>query len=163
MIKFPYGISDFYKISNEDYLYIDRTPYLRQLEETGPQLLFLRPRRFGKSLLLSLLENYYDLAKVEAFDSLFGKLAIGQQPTELHNTYFVMRWDFSVVEASGDAQAIRRALYNHINAQIQAFAVYYQPYLSLPITLNQDDALASFASALIAVRQTNHRIYLLIG
>src|SRR6478672_3422057 len=91
MIKFPYGISDFYKISNENYFYIDRTPYLRLLEDIGPQLLFLRPRRFGKSLLLSLLENYYDLAKAEAFERLFGKLIIGQQPTPLHNTYFVMK------------------------------------------------------------------------
>lgn len=162
MIKFPYGISDFYKIRREDYFYIDRTPYLRVLEEIGPQLLFLRPRRFGKSLLLSVLENYYDLAKAPEFERLFGQLAVGQQPTPLHNTYFVMKWDFSVIEASGDAEDIRRSLYNHINAQIQGFAVYYQPHLPLPITINPDDALASFASTLTSVRQAAHRLYLLI-
>ena len=87
MIKFPYGISDFYKISNEDYFYIDRTPYLRLLEEIGPQLLFLRPRRFGKSLLLSLLENYYDLAKAAEFERLFGRFQDGD-PTHLRRHHF---------------------------------------------------------------------------
>jgi len=57
-MKFPYGISDFYKIITEDYLYIDRTDRLPLLEEAGSTLLFLRPRRYGKSLLLLLLENY---------------------------------------------------------------------------------------------------------
>ncbi len=56
-MKFPYGISDFYDISTEGYLYIDRTDRIPLIEEAGKQLLFLRPRRFGKSLLLSMLEN----------------------------------------------------------------------------------------------------------
>jgi len=61
---------------------------------------FLRPRRFGKSLLLSMLENYYDVAKADEFDRLFGQLAIGQNPTPKHNQYFVMNWDFSGIEPS---------------------------------------------------------------
>lgn len=162
MIKFPYGISDFYKISTEAYFYIDRTPYLRLLEDMGPQLLFLRPRRFGKSLLLSLLENYYDLAKAAEFERLFGKLAIGQQPTALHNSYFVMRWDFSVISALGDAAAIQQSIYDHLNDQIRNFAIYYQAYLPTPIEINLENALSSFASALTAVRQTPYHLYLLI-
>ena len=61
MLKFPYGISDFHKVITEGYFYIDRTDRIRLLEETGPQLLLLRPRWFGKSLLLAMLENYYDV------------------------------------------------------------------------------------------------------
>jgi len=90
-MKFPYGISDFYKLITEGYFYVDRTDRIRLIEEIGSQLLFLRPRRFGKSLLLSMLENYYDLAKADEFDRLFGHLAIGKKPTERHNQYFVMK------------------------------------------------------------------------
>ncbi len=87
MIKLPYGISDFYKLVTEDYLYIDRTDRIPLIEEAGQQLLFLRPRRFGKSLWLSTLENYYDIAKADHFERLFGHLAIGKTPTPLHNTF----------------------------------------------------------------------------
>ena len=67
MVKFPYGISDFKGIITEDYFYCDRTDKIPLLEQTKSQL-FIRPRRFGKNLLLSLLENYYDVAEKENFD-----------------------------------------------------------------------------------------------
>ena len=62
-MKFPYGISDFRQVIGEGYYFVDRSDHIRILEEIGKQLLFLRPRRFGKSLLLSMLENYYDVAR----------------------------------------------------------------------------------------------------
>lgn len=96
-MKFPYGVNDFYKLITRGEYYVDRTDRIPLLEETGDALLLLRPRRFGKSLLLSMLENYYDVAKAAEFERLFGKLAIGQNPTLLHNQYLIMRWDFSVV------------------------------------------------------------------
>ncbi|MBK9234470.1 MAG: AAA family ATPase, partial [Anaerolineae bacterium] len=95
MLKFPYGISDFYTIRTEGYVYIDRTDRIALVEEAGKQLVFLRPRRFGKSLWLSTLENYYDVAKAGEFAQLFGDLAIGRNPTPGHNSYFILRWDFS--------------------------------------------------------------------
>ncbi len=98
MLKFPYGITRFDRIITENYFYVDRSSHIRLIEEYGDQLLFLRPRRFGKSLLLSMLENYYDVAKASEFERLFGHLAIGQNPTRLHNQYLVMKWDFSMVE-----------------------------------------------------------------
>lgn len=67
-MKFPYGISDFHKIVTKDYFYIDRTDRVRAIEDAGDYLLFLRPRRFGKSLWLSTLENYYDVAKANEFE-----------------------------------------------------------------------------------------------
>ena len=87
MIKFPYGNSDFYKIITENYRYLDRTDRIPLLEGIGDSLLFLRPRRFGKSLLLTMLENYYDVAKAAEFERLFGHLAVGRNPTSLHNQY----------------------------------------------------------------------------
>ena len=161
-MKFPYGISDFYWVRTEGYFYVDRTHLLPVLEDTGAQLLFLRPRRFGKSLLLSLLENYYDIAKASEFDRLFGDLRIGQQPTGLHNRYFVMKWDFSTVQTYGDPEKLQQALYDHLNDQMQAFAIRYQQQLSIPITINSTNALSSFASLLTAVRQTPYKLYLLI-
>ncbi|MGD9099375.1 MAG: AAA family ATPase, partial [Anaerolineae bacterium] len=88
-MKFPYGISDFYKLITEGYFYLDRTDRIPLIEAAGSQLLFLRPRRFGKSLLLSMLENYYDVVRADEFQQLFGRLSIGQNPTPLHNQYFV--------------------------------------------------------------------------
>lgn len=61
MIQFPYGISDFQRIRIQNMLYIDRTASIPSIEKAGEQLIFLRPRRFGKSLLLSMLANYYDV------------------------------------------------------------------------------------------------------
>jgi hypothetical protein len=81
MLKFPYGVCDFYKLITNHFFYVDRTNHIHLIENAGEQLLFLRPRRFGKSLLLSMLENYYDVAKAYEFDQLFGHLAIGQNPT----------------------------------------------------------------------------------
>jgi hypothetical protein len=74
MIKFPYGISDFQRISTESYLYVDRTDLISMLEAVGAQLHFLRPRRFGKRMLLSMVENYQDLARADEFPQLFGHL-----------------------------------------------------------------------------------------
>ena len=162
MLKFPYGISDFYKVITEGYFYIDRTDRIRLLEETGPQLLFLRPRRFGKSLLLAMLENYYDVARANQFEQLFGHLAIGQNPTLLHNQYLVMRWDFSTVLSQGSAETIKRALFDHINDQIQNFGVRYQALLTQPIEIDHDNALSSFGSVWTAVQQTPYSLYLMI-
>lgn len=90
-MKFPYGLADFYKIYKEGYFYQDRTHYIPIVEARSAQLLFLRPRRFGKSLWLSVLAYYYDVAHAATFAMLFGDLAIGQNPTPLHNQHFILR------------------------------------------------------------------------
>ncbi|NCC29487.1 MAG: AAA family ATPase, partial [Gammaproteobacteria bacterium] len=121
-MRFPYGLSDFGKLIREGYFYQDRTDRIPLLEASGDQLLFIRPRRFGKSLLLSMLECYYDLGRAEQFDALFGSLVIGRDPTPLHNRYFVMRWDFSLVKAQGEVRDIEAALHQHLNDCIREFA-----------------------------------------
>ena len=129
-MKFPYGLSDFATLIQEGYFYQDRTDRIPQLEAAGRQLIFIRPRRFGKSLLLSMLEHYYDVNRAGQFDALFGPLAIGRNPTPLHNQYFVMKWDFSLVKAQGGVQDIEAALHRHLNDCIQEFALRYQARLS---------------------------------
>lgn len=162
MVKFPYGLSNFYKIITEGYVYIDRTDRIPLIENIGSQLSFLRPRRFGKSLLLSMLENYYDVAKAGEFDRLFGQLAIGRQPTELHNQYVVLSWDFSAVSPQGNAQDIQQALHRYLNARIRNFAARYRSVLPGTLDIDPVDALVSFQSLLTLVEQTPYRLYLLI-
>jgi hypothetical protein len=162
MLKFPYAVSDFYTLITEDYFYVDRTNHIRLIENAGKQLLFLRPRRFGKTLLLSMLENYYDIAKASEFERLFGHLAIGQNPTPKHNQYFVMTWDFSAVNPQGDAHDIEQTLLRYVNSCIQDFADYYQALLPSEIHIEPVDAINSFLSLLRAVRKTPYPLYLLI-
>ena len=162
MLSIPYALSDFYALRTEGYCYIDRTHLLPQLEQAGRQLLFLRPRRFGKTLWLSLLENYYDVAKAAAFESLFAELAIGEQPTPHHNRYFILRWDFSVVDPQGDREQIARSLHNHINATIEAFNYRYHSHLPAPIPLNPDDGIHTFQRLIAQLPQLGYPLYLLI-
>ena len=100
MLKLPYGLRNFYDLITQNYFYVDRTAHIQTIEDFGKELIFLRPRRFGKSLLLSMLENYYDVAKADEFERLFGQITIAENPTPLHNQYFVMTWDFSLVKAT---------------------------------------------------------------
>jgi len=161
-MKFPYAISDFESLITEQYYYADRTDRIPLLDEAGKQLLFLRPRRFGKSLLLSMLESYYDLNKADRFESLFGSLAIGHKPTAGHNRYFVMKWDFSGVSPEGDGEEIKRNLYDYLNARFSAFSDYYWEILDAPIRIDPQNALASFQFLLNAVYKAGYPPYLLL-
>jgi len=160
MLKFPYGVCDFHTVITEDYFYVDRTNHIPLIENAGRYLLFLRPRRFGKSLLLSMLENYYDVAKASEFDKLFGHLAIN--PTPKHNQYFVMNWDFSAIEPSGEADAIRQRMHNHINGSIEQFIAHYKDFLDYDIQIHPTDALRSLQSVFAALGRTPYKLYLLI-
>jgi hypothetical protein len=87
-VKLPYGVSNFEKLITENDAYIDRTAYIEKIEQTSePYIFFLRPRRFGKSLLVSTLWYYYGLEFAEKFSTLFGNYYIGQHPTPKANSY----------------------------------------------------------------------------
>ncbi|MFZ1642160.1 MAG: AAA family ATPase [Candidatus Contendobacter sp.] len=161
-MKFPYGLSDFATLIGESYFYQDRTDRIPLLEDAGRQLIFIRPRRFGKSLLLSMLENYYDVNRAGDFAALFGHLAIGRHPTPLHNQYFVMKWDFSLVKAQGELKDIEAALHQHINDRIVQFVADYEAHWTRPIEIRPDNAISSLESVLTATTATPHKIYLLI-
>ena len=161
-MKFPYALNDFGTLIREGYFYQDRTDRIPQLEDAGRQLIFIRPRRFGKSLLLSMLEHYYDVNRADQFNTLFGHLAIGQNPTPLHNQYLIMKWDFSLVKAQGDLRDIERALYQHVNDRIIRFQRAYADHMNAPIAIHPTNAVSSLESAITALAETPHPLYLLI-
>ena len=160
-MQFPYGISNFQKIITSGSFYVDRTDRIPLLER-GEYQLFIRPRRFGKSLLLSTLYSYYDLASAHLFDELFGRLTIGQNPTPLRNRYFMLQLDFSCVDPTGTVDQIRRALHNHVNIRIDSFLKYYQEYTVQGVNIYPDDALSSLESVASSVLATGHPLFLLI-
>ena len=160
-MKFPYGISDFKGLVTEGYFYCDRTDKIPLIENAKSQL-FIRPRRFGKSLVLSMLENYYDVAKKDEFEAIFGGLKIGKNPTELRNSYFILKFDFSCVDPTGSAENVKQVLFNHINDCIKEFILYYGKYNLPDIEVNRNDAISSLKSLASSVRMTTYPVYLLI-
>ena len=99
LAKLPYGISNFKRLVEEGYYFVDKTPYLEVLENfAAPYLIFLRPRRFGKSLWISLMRYYYGKEYKADFDKLFGKYYIGKKPTPLANSYAVLYFEFSRID-----------------------------------------------------------------
>src|SRR5262249_31347254 len=98
-MQIPYGRSNFEEIRRKGFFYVDKTPCLPLLERAPVgSPLFLRPRRFGKSTLLSMLEHYYDLARKDQFDELFGGLWVHAHPTPERSSYLVLALDFSGVD-----------------------------------------------------------------
>ena len=106
--QIPYGVKDFKRLRLENRYYVDKTAFIRRMEERADFLFFVRPRRFGKSLLCETLRCYYDVAEKENFDRLFGGLDIGKNPTPNANRYFVLSLDFSLVgKYPGDSWQVR--------------------------------------------------------
>ena len=124
-LKIPYGESNFKKVITEGFVYIDKTPYIPKLEQAGSHLFLMRPRRFGKSLFLSMLEYYYDIAYRDEFDTLFGTLHIGQHPTPLHNSYPVLFMDFSGIDTDGGHDAILSEFDNNVATWLSKFLDRY--------------------------------------
>jgi hypothetical protein len=98
-VKFPYGISNIEKLVEQNYVLVDKTKYLELLENEESYSIFLRPRRMGKSLLISTLEYYYDMVKKDKFESIFSKYYIGQNPTPNASKYRVLCFDFSGIDS----------------------------------------------------------------
>ena len=97
--RIPYGMQNFEDVILEDCYYVDKTPFIEDIEDSNKYFFYIRPRRFGKSLTLSMLEHYYDINKKDKFESLFGGLYIGENPTPEHNTYLIIHLNFAEVDA----------------------------------------------------------------
>ena len=102
-MQIPYGISDFKKIREKNYLFIDKTRYIEKLEKENT-VMYVRPRRFGKSLFTSMLDYYYAIDKKEEFEQLFKGLYIYDHPTPNKNSYYIMNFNFSGMEADSKAK-----------------------------------------------------------
>ena len=122
--QLPLGISDFGRIVHENYYYVDKTMFIPRLEMASSYLFLVRPRRFGKSLLLSMLKYYYDINLKDSFDEYFGQLWIGSHPTPYRNRYAVLHLDFSQV--TGTIDELKDNFDSYCGIIIDSFARRYE-------------------------------------
>ena len=106
-ITIPYAVADFVEMRERNFYYADKTDFIPGLEDYKAPV-FLRPRRFGKSLLVSTLACYYDRTKADRFEELFGGTWIGEYPTEEHSRYMVVRYGFSAMVMANDMEGLER-------------------------------------------------------
>lgn len=124
--RLPYGINDFEAVIEQNQYYVDKTMYLPLLENQPSNIIFIRPRRFGKSIFLSMLHAYYDCSKKEKFQTLFGDLWVGKHPTPLHGRYQVLHLDFSYVGGSIDKLEENFDMY--LRVKLDGFMRIYQEF-----------------------------------
>ena len=122
----PYGISNYAQIKRENKYMVDKTKYLELMEKAGNFLLLIRPRRFGKSLFLSMMESYYDIESKDSFDHLFGDTYAGSHPTPEHNEYQVLRLDFS--KPSGTKDTLEENVNGYLDLLYGDFVTRYAKY-----------------------------------
>lgn len=124
--RVPYGISNFVEVVEQNQYYVDKTMYLPLLEQQPSNLFFIRPRRFGKSIFLSMLRAYYDISQKDKFDTRFGDLWIGKQPTPLQGKFQVVFLDFS--RASGGSGTLEENFDRYCSMAMDVFGRIYEPY-----------------------------------
>jgi hypothetical protein len=162
--RIPYGIGDFEIIRRENYYYIDKTKIIEELENHRYPF-FIRPRRFGKSLLISMLEDYYDVEKKEAFDELFEGLYIHKHQTRERNSYLILRLDFTGIETSMGKKELFETFGEKVKTYAINFIEKYAVHLNKGIAYdfqkenNPAQIITKICSMLI---QNNQKAYLLI-
>jgi hypothetical protein len=162
--RIPYGIGDFEIIRRENYYYIDKTRIIEELENHRYPF-FIRPRRFGKSLLVSTLEDYYDVEKKEAFDELFEGLYVHEHPTRERNAYLILRLDFTGIETSMGKEKLFESFTSKVKNQVLFFLRKYSERLNIQITQkieNTNDPAIIMDSLNSYVKVSDRKIYLLI-
>ena len=161
-LRIPYGVSDFRRIRNEGFYYIDKTRYLARMEERDSFIFFVRPRRFGKSLFLSMMESYYDLNRKKDFQKLFGGLWLGDHPTENANRFMTLKLDFSKVGGTGEA--LERAFEDHIGKQLDDMVSRYPSCFDEEFRSRYFDQPASgkIADVVNKARRSGIPLYLII-
>ncbi len=136
--KLPYGIGHFPTVIYDKFAYIDKTRYIEEMENLSPRYFFLlRPRRFGKSLFISMLTYYYDVNQKDNFERLYGDLYIGKHPTPKANAYWVLNFDFSGVDTHS-FESTYQGFLAKVRAGVQDFMYKY----NFP-TQDREDTLAN--------------------
>ncbi len=160
-LKMPYGISNYEKIINNGYYYVDKTKYIEKLENMPEtSIMFLRPRKFGKTLFTSVLENYYDKNKKDKFESLYGNTYIGKNPTKNKNRYCILRFNFSGIDTSSEEATIR----GFKNSTIESIKLFIGNYnIDFYINENQEaeEILNSLFTAFL-LQKNEELIYVII-
>ena len=161
--RIPYGMQNFEDVIKEDCYYVDKTPFIEDIEEANKYFFYIRPRRFGKTLTISMLMNYYDINKKEQFESIFGKLYIGQYPTPERNTYLVIRLNFAVIV--GGLDDYKDGMDAYCNTQFNYFADVYSHLLpegTKEGLREKKDAVEQLSYLYSQCQKTGQRIYLFI-
>ena len=161
--RIPYGMQNFEDVRKEDCYYVDKTSFIEEVEAAHKYFFFIRPRRFGKSITLSMLENYYDINKKEQFEELFGGLYIGEYPTRERNSYLIIHLNFSIVV--GGLDDYKKGLDEYCNTQFNYFVDVYSKLLP-PDTkegLNsKEDAVNQLNYLCTQCEKTGQKVYLFI-
>ena len=161
--QIPYGVADFETVMNQNLYYVDKTMYLAELEKQPRNLIFIRPRRFGKSLFISMMRAYYDKSKADRFDSLFGSLWIGSHPTPLRNYYQVLYLDFSRI--LGNIDVLEEKFNSYCCDQLNDFIDIYRddyPKERVDEFLRSDDHGQKLNLLLNMSRRYGQALYLII-
>ena len=160
-LKMPYGISNYEKIINDGYYYVDKTMYIEKLENLPEtNIMFLRPRKFGKTLFTSVLENYYDKNKIDSFEKLYGNTYIGKNPTKLKNSYCILRFNFSGIDTSTEEATIR-GFKKEVASSIEVFINRY----NLEFHVNKEDEAENILDNLFKsfyIQKPQDKIYVII-
>ena len=162
-LRIPYGVADFYKLRTRGHYFVDKTAYLPLLEQAGEFLFLIRPRRFGKSLLQSVMECYYDLQWVKQFDTLFKDTWIARHPTPERGQYLTLRFDFSAVRA--DSQYVQDSFETHIRITLIDFLKRHAETLSpasAEAVLAETTAAGRIERLIGALREHGANLYLFI-
>ena len=161
--QIPYGVADFESVIELDLYYVDKTMYLAELVKQPDTLIFIRPRRFGKSLFISMMRAYYDKSKAKDFDTLFGSLWIGSHPTPLRNHYQVLYLDFSRI--LGNIDVLEETFNSYCCDQLNDFIDTYRddyPKERVEEFLRSDDHGQKLNLLLNMSRKYNQPLYLII-
>lgn len=161
--RIPYGMQNFEDIRERDCYYVDKTSFIEDIEDSNMYFFYIRPRRFGKSLTLSMLEHYYDINKKDKFESLFGGLYIGENPTPEHNTYLIIHLNFAEVDAGIDNY--QNGLDVHCNIMFNSFFNQYAHLLPPDAKegLNREiGAIGQLRYLCQVCKEANQKIYLFI-
>ena len=154
--KIPYGQSNFADLIESGYAYVDKTRYIELLEKENNRYQFLiRPRRFGKSLFLTMLENYYDINRKDKFNSLFGNLYIGKKPTPEQGSYAVLHFDFSGLNTDSHEE-FKVSFSGRIQETVRAFLEKYK------ITMPTTDCSGALDIAYNAINSSQAKIFVVI-
>lgn len=125
--RIPYGMMNFVAVREDNCYYVDKTRFVEKVEDANKFFFFIRPRRFGKSLTISMLHHYYDINDADKFERLYGDLYIGKNPTPDHNKYLVIYLNFAVVNA--DLGNYRSSMDAHCNTRFNSFCESYASLL----------------------------------
>ena len=161
--RVPYGIQDFVQVIEQNCYYVDKTTYIPKLEDCPNNLFCIRPRRFGKSVFLSMLHAYYDCRTKDKFQEWFGDLWIGKHPTPLQGRYQVMHLDFSQV--GGSIENLEEKFNFYLGVQLNGFIRDYLDFYSEKVQKQVEDAKdAGVKLAIIQseARSKGYPLYLII-